>query len=112
MSTPEQSLWVLWRKPSRPIPAHAAVLSFLPPAEEEEIAGELYRAREVALEIKPDARRIYLQLVARLGITDCGGKTFRQRIDWWYHPVSFRDCEYDPTFGVSDSKDKKSEPEV
>ena len=102
-----KSLWVCWRKPAEEIPPGAVVLSFLPPDVEEELAKtvRLERARELSQEIRPDARRAYLDLVAAIGIADCGGKTFRQRLEkrgvgsmWWYHPVAFRDCESDPTF--------------
>jgi surface carbohydrate biosynthesis protein (TIGR04326 family) len=100
-------LWVCWRKPTTEIPRDAVVLSFLPPDVEEELAKtvRIERARELSQEIRPDARRAYLDLVAAIGIADCGGKTFRQRLEkpgagsrWWYHPVAFRDCEDDPTF--------------
>jgi hypothetical protein len=102
-----RKLWVCWEAPRAPIPADAVVLSFASPEIEEDLAKgrPLERAREVSQSIKPGARRTYLELVARLGIADCGGTTFRRRLQkgasgscWWYHPVAFRDCESDPTF--------------
>ncbi len=91
-------------------PAGDIVLSFLSPAQEEEFerqhSGELVRAREASRGVRAAARELYLNLVATIGtVRGSSGLTLRQRLTpsgqaslWWYHPVSFKKCEGDPTF--------------
>ena len=92
------------------------------PAGEEERLAALYRpaeeaavlpaleevlfGREASLAVRKDARRAYLLIAARLAAVPVAeGKTLRQLLAspgqssrWWYHRVSFKDCEADPTF--------------
>lgn len=109
-SRDHQQLWACWKKPTALPEAGGILLSFLPPADEErlvgEFAGTLIRAREASTEVRAEARCWYLSLVARIGACpDETGRTLRQALAspgrssrWWYHPVSFRDCESDRTF--------------
>ena len=98
-------LIVCW---TSPVGASAGpVLSFLPPAAEEDLAGRVsdrfLRAREVPAEARAQARVDYLKTSARIGAERVGGRTLREEASdgnaWWYHPVSYKDCENDPTFG-------------
>lgn len=103
-------LWVCWKKPLTLPEAGGVLLSFLPPSDEEalpaQFAGTLVRAREASRGIRAEAGRWYVDCVARLGACqDETGRTLRQALasagqtsSWWYHPVSFRDSEGDPTF--------------
>ncbi len=109
-STPE--LWVCWTLPHRLPEGENTFLSFLRPSEEDAIrsnlGGRFVSARQAAsVEVRRAARDFYLDLVARLGTTRFSdGRTFRQELtpesggvsSWWYHPVSFKDCESDPAF--------------
>lgn len=104
------TLWVCWSRPVVSPGPEAVVLSFLAPAEEDEFervcSGCFLRAREASLGVRGQAKRLYVDLVARIGILrDRGGRTFRQALArlgqasrWWYHPVSFKDCEASPVF--------------
>jgi len=103
-------LWVCWTKPKILPSGDVPVLSFLPPACEEDLQrehkGPVIFAREASLAVRSDARELYVNLVARIGIVQCRGNlTLRQVLSrpgnaslWWYHPVAFKDCESDPTF--------------
>jgi len=103
-------LLVCWKKPRALPEAGGVLLSFLPPSDEEallrQFIGTLVRAREASREIRAEAGRWYVDCVARLGACqDEAGQTLRQALasagqasTWWYHPVSFRDSEGDPTF--------------
>lgn len=106
-----RSLWVCWEPPvTLPTEPDAIVLSFLPPAVEENLERELgarfIRAREASREVRAEARRGYLSCVSRIGAcVGATGRTLRQALAptgqtsrWWYHSVSFRDCESDRTF--------------
>jgi len=104
------NLWVYWQKPEVFPASEAIVLSFLNPGDEEELKnkfkGKVISARQVAPKIKDQARKIYIDLVANIGIfKNKKGKTFRQELKlkdgpslWWFHKVSAKDCETDPTF--------------
>lgn len=113
VGSPEElhQLWVCWKKPDTPPNGRNVVLlSFLPPSIEDdlerEFQGKLVRAREASREVRADARSFYIDLVARIGaISDGTGRTLRQALAppgqasrWWYHSVTFRDCESDPSF--------------
>lgn len=86
------------------------MLSFLAPAAEEalveEYGGEVINARQAAVAVRAEARKVYLDLAASMGTAPWGGnQTWRQALArpgeasrWWYHPVSFKDCESDPAF--------------
>ena len=99
-------LTVCWTKP-RSTPA-GPVLSFLPPVAEEALAAlvsdRFLRAREMPAEVRAQARADYLMTSARIGAARVGGATLRQEASdgnaWWHHPISFKDCENDPTFGL------------
>ncbi len=111
MAAGQRSVWVCWREPPRQaFVTSAAILSFLPPIQEEALAVRsphtVVRARVASQGVRTTARRLYVHLVARLGLaTDRDGQTLRQRLTvpghasrWWFHPVTFKDCEVDPTF--------------
>src|SRR5258706_14281658 len=103
-------LWVCWDWPPELPKESDLVLSFLSPSKEEGLrnhhAGEIMSAREASLSVRSEARATYLRIVARIGaVRLAGGSTLRQALSdenatnaWWYHPVSFKDCESDPTF--------------
>lgn len=103
-------LWVCWAKPDALPPGDVPILTFLPPSAEEDIQrehqGPVIFGREAALGVRSEARALYLDLVAKLGLVAReGGPTLRQALArpgeasrWWYHPVSFKDCESSPTF--------------
>lgn len=107
---PGGTLWVCWQRPQAAPPTETPVLSFLSPGVEEdfcrECPGPVISAREVSQEVRREALKLYQDLVASLGVTPLSGeKTFRQSLGnpgeaspWWYHPVSFKDCETDSTF--------------
>lgn len=103
------TLWACWTPPPRGLTG-AVVVSFLSPSMEEQLAQtggvEIIRAREASRQVRQTARQLYQELVARAGTTlGPHDGTLRQALArpgeasrWWYHPVSFRDCEGDPTF--------------
>lgn len=107
---PSQALWVCWTLPAQLPKGHATLLSFLSPSDEDALAtryhGRLIRGREASRAVRDQARALYLELVAELGVVPCGRQgTLRQALArpghasrWWYHGVSFRDCESDSTF--------------
>ena len=82
------------------------LLSFLPPTAEEALAGHVsgrfLRAREMPSAARAQARADYLGTAARIGAERVGGRTLREEASdgnaWWHHPVSYKDCENDPTF--------------
>jgi len=103
-------LWVCWTPPADPPGIGAAVLSFLDPETEQRLAarypGQLLRSRALSSRHAEDARRLYVDLIAGMGIAEDGeGRTFRSKLcrrgkdsSWWYHPVAFRDSENDDAF--------------
>lgn len=92
------------------IPDEATVLSFLSPADEEALRqkhrGTVISAREASQTVRTAAQRLYRDIVAAAGVAgEAEGRTLRQRVGtlsgvsrWWFHPVSFRDCESDPAY--------------
>src|SRR6266851_9207028 len=98
------TLWVCFAEPSTAVPADVLVLSFLPPGDEQrwaELLGErLVRGREALQDVRPRARRAYLDLIARLGAAPCvRGRSLRQELRgsdgtsrWWFLKVSEKDC--------------------
>jgi len=111
---PYSELWVCFVPPPAEPPPHALILSFMPPGEEDEIAARLgsrfISARDVAREVHTEARRQYVDLIARIGATPCvNGQSLRQALTahdgysrWWFHKVSEKDCGWDedPTYLV------------
>src|SRR2546427_5212908 len=103
-------LWVCWKEPGAAPDASDTILTFLPPSAERRLklqhAGEVLFAREASLTVRKEARSAYLGAAARLAaVPVSNGKTLRQLLasagqasQWWYHRVSFKDCEADPTF--------------
>lgn len=90
-------------------PNGSVVLSFLPPSEEVQLQGRfdtIVYARAASKSVRSEARELYLKLAARAGLIPARpGNTLRHLLArsgeasrWWYHPVSFKDCESDPTF--------------
>ena len=100
-------LTVCWTTP--PEAPKGPVLSFLSPTAEESLAarvsGPFLRAREMKPSDRAAARADYLGVSARIGAVRAGGRTLREDCSdepvstWWYHPISFKDCEEDPCFG-------------
>lgn len=103
-------MWVCWKKPPKFPPENTTFLSFMPPAMEEafeqEYEGSVIHARELSLQIRGEAKELYLNLVASIGIVPIDSQhTMRQVLaregevsQWWYHPVSFKNCGEEPTF--------------
>jgi len=64
------------------------------------------RAREASRTIRAESRKVYINLVAKIGTVLIGENyTFRQLLaqedeasQWWYHPAAYKDCENDPTY--------------
>lgn len=106
----KDSLLVCWKLPANPSDRAEAILSFLNPAQEEELrnkfSGKLISAGEASSRVKNQALKIYVDLVARIAATPIKkGETFRQALKneegislWWFHKASNKDCEKDPTF--------------
>ncbi|MBN1870820.1 MAG: hypothetical protein JW847_09630 [Candidatus Omnitrophica bacterium] len=93
------------------LPEEAVVLSFLKPSVEEEMrkqgkTAELIFARQKAADVKQKALDMYVEMVAQLGTVSLkDGKTLRKALEdgegissWWFHPVSRKYCEGEPTF--------------
>jgi surface carbohydrate biosynthesis protein (TIGR04326 family) len=104
---PEYSeLWICFEAPAEPLPSQALALSFLR-ADDDEIMeqrwGPQYMSgRILAQEVRKDARRHYLDLIARVGATPVQGQTFRQALQgkggysrWWFLKTSEKDCVWD-----------------
>lgn len=108
--TSDSVLWVCWAKPPGFPQENIPILSFMPPGIEEkleqEYQGSVIRARELSLKIREEARLIYLKLVASIGTISIDARhTLRKALarkgeasQWWYHPVSFKNCGEEPTF--------------
>lgn len=86
------------------------VLSFLPPVAEQAViaqAGRVLSGRVLAAGVRAAAVDAYVDVSVRLGlVTDDRGRTFRSLLrrpdscsEWWYHPISFKDCEQEPVLG-------------
>lgn len=103
-------LWVCWRKPPKAPPERATILSFMSATEEHDLAASGKYRVVSARTVLPKSRRLeacdtYRDIVARIGVTEWRGRTLRSLMApsgeaslWWYHRVSFRDCESDPAF--------------
>ena len=103
-------LWVCWKQPKAIPEAGDLILTFLLPSAEHSLhlrySGRVLFAREASLRVRKQARDAYLRAAARCAaVPVANGKTLRQLLTvtgqssrWWYHPVSFKDCESDPTF--------------
>jgi surface carbohydrate biosynthesis protein (TIGR04326 family) len=100
-----RELWVCFELPAAEPPTHTHVLSFLPPALEEEAerrwSVRVVSGRALVQEVRPHARAMYLDLIARLGSTPIEGRTLRQvlAVDgrfsrWWFVKTSEKDCEW------------------
>ena len=115
MTNPSRSeLWVCFVEPPSTVPPDVLVLSFFSPGAEERWAerlGErLVSGREALQDVRPRARRAYLDLIARIGATPCvGGRTLRQALcgaagvsRWWFLKISEKDCVWDgdPTYSM------------
>ncbi len=107
---PSSRLWVCWQETGiSPNPTDSVLTFLLPSAEQRlkaEHSGEVLFGREASLPVRKAARTAYLAIIARLAaVPISNGKTLRQLMAspgrasrWWYHPVSFKGCETDPTF--------------
>ncbi|MDQ7822525.1 MAG: hypothetical protein RDV48_06985 [Candidatus Eremiobacteraeota bacterium] len=105
-------LYAYWQLPRRLPDEDSTILSFLSPKKEIELQkkfrGNIINARDIAIKVKDEAIRAYLELIAGLGATpikERGNITLRQALrgtngysKWWFHKVSHRDCESDKTF--------------
>lgn len=105
-----KTLWVCWEKPPL-LPANGTVIvSLLAPGVEAELKQKYpYRfvsLRERVSEVKQQALETYIDIVARIGtVTSDNGITLREALQdkggisaWWFHKVSWKDCESEPTF--------------
>lgn len=103
--------FVLWSPPVDEIPMEAGILSFLPPLQESELLSRMPDRNVVTMsrvmdEIGADARGLYVDLVAEIGLFRLpDGCTLRAALGregatslWWYHPVAHRNSEGDPTY--------------
>src|SRR5690349_9863727 len=96
-------LWICWEQPgTAPDPADT-ILTFLRPSAEQRLKrehpGEVIFGREASSAVRKRARTAYLGIVGHLAPLlappmAAAGRASR----WWYHRVSFKDCEADPTF--------------
>src|SRR3989475_11663530 len=105
-------LWVCWKEPKGTPDSGCLILTFLAPSAEQKLKlrhkGEVLFGREASLAVRKQARDSYLRVVAHLAAVPAAkGKTLRQLLAspgqssrWWYHRVSFKDCEADPTFDL------------
>lgn len=103
--TMARKLVVLWRLPAAAIAQDSIVLSFLPPAQEQELrqhyGDRVVSARQVSLHVRRLAVEAYQDVSVRIGVaTNRKGETFRSTLaydngcsEWWYHPASFKDSE-------------------
>ncbi len=110
MSPNSSVLRVFWETPVS-LDSSSPILSFLAPLEEEKLSQNpglnVLSAAEESRLIRENARRLYLDMVAGIGIAPMGdGRTFRQALinssgvsRWWFHWTSFKDPESDPAFG-------------
>ncbi len=101
---------VLWTMPAE-ISAVPTVFSFLAPAEEDAF-GRAAGGREVVTmsrvmdEVGDEARTYYVDMIADAGLFRLNsGKTLRSELhrngktsQWWYHPITFRNSEGEPTY--------------
>jgi hypothetical protein len=100
-------LWVCFTPPPAAPASDVLVLSFLPPGLEENASAawgdQLVRGRDALQDVRPAARRAYLDLVARIGATPCRrGRTLRQALRgsdgvsrWWFLKLSEKNCIWD-----------------
>src|SRR5438874_764384 len=103
-------LWVYWKQPKVTPDPSCLILTFLSPSAEQRLKlqhpGEVLFGREASLTVRKQARDAYLGVAARLAaVPAVKGKTLRELLAspgqstlWWYHRVSAKDCEADPTF--------------
>jgi hypothetical protein len=102
---------ILWDLPSSPLDPNITVLSFLPPHLEHRLLTnsaikEVVTMAKVMDQVKSDARKLYIEFVADIGLFKLpNGKTFRKALRgkgktslWWYHPITFRNSENEPTY--------------
>ena len=100
-------LHILWTSPLADLPDDGPILSFLPPKAEYELirktGDQMISGREYANRVRGEAVSQYLRISAEIGVAKSNGCTFRQALtvsgessQWWYHPVSFKDCEQHP----------------
>jgi surface carbohydrate biosynthesis protein (TIGR04326 family) len=99
-------LWICFEAPAEPPPPRALALSFLRADDEEGMeqrwGAQYVSGRILAQEVRQDARRHYLDLIARIGATPVQGQTFRQALQgrggysrWWFLKTSEKDCVWD-----------------
>lgn len=65
--------------------------------------GKVISGRYESLAVRGEAVASYLAISAQIGIVESNSSTFRQALaplgecsQWWFHPVSFKDCEEHP----------------
>lgn len=99
-------LWICFEAPAGPLPDGTLALGFLRADVEESLAarwgGQYVSGRTLAQEVRQDARRHYLDLIARIGATPIEGLTLRQALQgpggysrWWFLKTSEKDCVWD-----------------
>lgn len=103
-------LWVCFTAPPTFPSAQVLLLSFMTPSDEaiwkrRSQDGRLVNGRELALDVRAEARGIYLDLIARVGATPIEGRTLREVLKgddggsrWWFLKTSEKDCEWEGDF--------------
>lgn len=110
MGAGEKTIVVCWGGLSLELPPGCKILSFLTPLADDQLSrrysSSYVSGHLIAQQIKEEALQLYTDVVARIGAERVyEGKSLRESIkdragnsQWWYHPVSFKDCEADPIF--------------
>jgi surface carbohydrate biosynthesis protein (TIGR04326 family) len=100
-------LWVCFEMPGVEPPRGSVVLSFMSAGDEERAearwGAQFVNGRVLAERVRPEARRHYVDLIARIAATPClGGATLRHALRgadgcsrWWLHKTSEKDCGWD-----------------
>jgi len=102
-------IWACFTAPAEERLPQVLVLSFVSPAEEEQLAmrwgTQFVSGRMLARDVRKDARGHYLDLIARIGATPVGGRTLRQALKrkigcsrWWFLKTSEKDCVWEGDF--------------
>ncbi len=102
-------LWICFDLPPEDPPKDAVVLSFMSPRREleaeERWGARLLNGRAWTEDVRPDARRLYLDLLVCVGATPIAGKTLRQVLKgrdgysrWWFLKTSEKDSIWEGDF--------------
>ena len=74
-NTPQyKKMWVCFRPPSKPLPPHTLILSFLSPLEETAFPqDDFISGRKTVLEYREKAQKLYIELITKPPATPCVG---------------------------------------